>query len=277
MSIVLERSDVAAFGAFLRTARERRGLTIQQIASETRIPRRHLDALEHGDLDALPSGMYRRAEVRAYADAVGLDRGLALAHLEQVLDGSETTTASARPDPAVEPRERNLTAYAALALIALVTLWAVTRAQWQTAPQVIDPVSAATPAGAPMAGAPAAPPVETAPDGISLDAAAGAPVEPQPPALPVPAAAMATDAPADVAAPAAAVDFALVVTSAPDGARVLVDGIGWGQTPITIRHVTPGDRRLRVVRDGYVSHEQRVRIGGSRARTAVHVDLKPAS
>ena len=276
MSIVLERSDVAAFGAFLRTARERRGLTIQQIASETRIPWRHLDALEQGNLEALPSGLYRRAEVRAYADAVGLDRGLALAQLEQVLDRSEERSLPARPDPAVEPRERNATAYAALALVALVTLWAATRAQWQSAPQVIDPVSAATPAAAPMAAASAAQPVETAPDGIPPDAAAGAPVEPQPPALPVPAAAMATDAPADVAAPAA-VDVALVVTSAPDGARVLVDGIGWGQTPITIRHVPPGDRRLRVVRDGYVSHEQRVRIGGSRARTAVHVDLKPAN
>ena len=275
MSIVLERSDVAAFGAFLRTARERRGLTIQQIASETRIPWRHLDALEQGNLEALPSGLYRRAEVRAYADAVGLDRGLALAQLEQVLDRSEERSLPARPDPAVEPRERNATAYAALALVALVTLWAATRAQWQSAPQVMDPVSAATPAATAAADAPAALPVETS-DGTSPAAAAGTPVEPGPPALPVPAAAVAIEAPADLAAPAAPADFALVVTSAPDGARVLVDGIGWGQTPITIRHVPPGDRRLRVVRDGYVSHEQRVRIGGSRARTAVHVDLKPA-
>ena len=75
MAILLpDRIDVTTFGEFLRDARERRGLTIQQIASETRIPWRHLDALEHGNLDAVPGGVYRRAEIRAYADAVGLDR-----------------------------------------------------------------------------------------------------------------------------------------------------------------------------------------------------------
>ena len=87
MAILLpDRIDVATFGEFLRDARERRGLTLQQIALETRIPFRHLDALEHGHLDALPNGMYRRAEIRAYADAVGLDRSLALAQLEHALE-----------------------------------------------------------------------------------------------------------------------------------------------------------------------------------------------
>ena len=51
MALVLERSDLAAFGAFLRDARERRGKTLQQIASETRIPQRHLDALEQATCD----------------------------------------------------------------------------------------------------------------------------------------------------------------------------------------------------------------------------------
>ena len=72
-------------GEFLRRARERRRLTLQQIAQSTKIPLRHLDALERDEFEALPSGMYRRAEVRAYADAVGLDSkrcaGLARSHV----------------------------------------------------------------------------------------------------------------------------------------------------------------------------------------------------
>src|SRR5262249_23199571 len=56
----------AHFGDFLRGARERRGLTIRDISNETKIPWRHLDAFEHGDLTVVPNRMYRRAEVRAY-------------------------------------------------------------------------------------------------------------------------------------------------------------------------------------------------------------------
>ena len=68
-----------AFGQFLRSARERRGLTIQQISNETKIPWRHLDALEHGKLHAVPGGVYRRGEIRAYAHVVGIDEKVALA------------------------------------------------------------------------------------------------------------------------------------------------------------------------------------------------------
>ena len=41
--------DGAALGELLRRARERRGLTLRQIANETKIPERHLEALERGN------------------------------------------------------------------------------------------------------------------------------------------------------------------------------------------------------------------------------------
>ena len=57
MATVLQHPfGTTAFGDFLRSARERRGLTVQQIANETKIPRRLLESLEHGDLGAIPSG-----------------------------------------------------------------------------------------------------------------------------------------------------------------------------------------------------------------------------
>ncbi len=103
MAILLpDRIDVTAFGEFLRDARERRGLTIQQIASETRIPWRHLDALEHGNLDAVPGGVYRRAEIRAYADAVGLDRTLALTQFDHALESSTPATPRCSRGPALQ-------------------------------------------------------------------------------------------------------------------------------------------------------------------------------
>ena len=86
MATVLQHHPRGAhFGEFLRDARERRGLTVRDVSNETKIPRRHLEAFEHGDLTVVPHRMYRRAEVRAYAQAVGLDQNVALAELENAL------------------------------------------------------------------------------------------------------------------------------------------------------------------------------------------------
>src|SRR2546428_5631370 len=78
--------DDVACREFLREARQRRGLTLQQLAERTKIPVRHLDALEHNEFAALPGGMYRRAHLCAYADAVGVDRSVALACLDRALE-----------------------------------------------------------------------------------------------------------------------------------------------------------------------------------------------
>jgi cytoskeletal protein RodZ len=60
-------------GAKLREARERRGLSLQQIASATKISVTVLQALERNDVARLPGGIFSRAFVRSYAAEVGLD------------------------------------------------------------------------------------------------------------------------------------------------------------------------------------------------------------
>lgn len=57
----------------LRRARTEAGLSIEQIAAETRIPIRHLQAIERGDYAALPSRTYAIGFARSFADNVGLD------------------------------------------------------------------------------------------------------------------------------------------------------------------------------------------------------------
>src|SRR6188474_410194 len=61
------------FGSRLRAARERRGITLRQIASSTKISVGVLDALERNDISRLPGGIFGRAFVRSYAVEVGLD------------------------------------------------------------------------------------------------------------------------------------------------------------------------------------------------------------
>jgi cytoskeletal protein RodZ len=66
-------TPVAGPGASLRAAREAMRLDLPHIAAETRIPLRHLQAIEDGQFDALPSRTYAIGFARTYAKAVGLD------------------------------------------------------------------------------------------------------------------------------------------------------------------------------------------------------------
>jgi len=51
----------------------------------------------------------------------------------------------------------------------------------------------------------------------------------------------------------------LVVTTEPEGARVTVNGVGWGTTPLTIPLPPGGTKRIRVTRAGYQTEERVVR------------------
>ena len=51
----------SGFGEWLTQARTARGLTLEDISRETKIPLRNLEALEHGDLGVMPT-FYERAE-----------------------------------------------------------------------------------------------------------------------------------------------------------------------------------------------------------------------
>jgi len=63
----------ATVGDKLRAAREAQGLDLPEIASRTRIPQRHLEAIEKGNYAGLPSITYALGFAKAYARAVGAD------------------------------------------------------------------------------------------------------------------------------------------------------------------------------------------------------------
>jgi transcriptional regulator with XRE-family HTH domain len=65
-----------SFGARLRRERERRQIALPSIAANTKISLGLLQALERDDLSRWPSGIFRRAFIRAYAEAAGLDPGV---------------------------------------------------------------------------------------------------------------------------------------------------------------------------------------------------------
>jgi len=62
-----------AFGDRLRQAREKIGLSLDEVAARTKIRASILDAIERADLTRLPVGFYTKAFLRAYAAEVHLD------------------------------------------------------------------------------------------------------------------------------------------------------------------------------------------------------------
>lgn len=76
-------------GEQLRAAREARGLTLAEVAAETRIPQRHLQTIESGNFAALPARTYAIGFARTYAKAVGLHDGDVAEMVRAELDAQE--------------------------------------------------------------------------------------------------------------------------------------------------------------------------------------------
>lgn len=94
-------TPVAGAGAQLRAAREARNLDLGHVAAETRIPRRHLEAIEAGNFEELPSRAYAIGFSRTFAKAVGLDDvAITDAVRAELADGSMRRTVTA---PGMEP------------------------------------------------------------------------------------------------------------------------------------------------------------------------------
>ena len=66
-------SDAETFGPRLRAERERRNISLETIASVTKVGSDLWDGLERNDFSRWPSGIFARAFVRDYARAIGLD------------------------------------------------------------------------------------------------------------------------------------------------------------------------------------------------------------
>ncbi|WP_455241807.1 helix-turn-helix domain-containing protein [Petrachloros mirabilis] len=62
-----------SIGEFFRQVRETKGLTIEEVASKTRIRADFVRALEEGNFAKLPDQVFARGFVRSYARSLGLD------------------------------------------------------------------------------------------------------------------------------------------------------------------------------------------------------------
>jgi cytoskeleton protein RodZ len=76
---------MATLGQELKKRREEKGITYQQLASQTLIGTRFLQAIEEDDYRPLPGGIFNRAFIRKFALQVGLEESVALQLYEEQL------------------------------------------------------------------------------------------------------------------------------------------------------------------------------------------------
>lgn len=123
--------EAAGTGAKLRAAREAAGLSLAEIASRTRVPIRHLEAIEAGDYSALPGSTYTIGFTRSYAKALDLDEAAIVDEMrEELVQGGYRAATARTPDyepadPARVPSRSLAWGAAALALllIAAYFIW----------------------------------------------------------------------------------------------------------------------------------------------------------
>ena len=74
----MQEKDGSVLG--LATIRRNRGISLEQIAESTKISLRSLKAIEGGDFQKLPGGIYNTSYIRQYARAIDFDEAELLAY-----------------------------------------------------------------------------------------------------------------------------------------------------------------------------------------------------
>ncbi len=176
------------FGGKLRLARERRGISLRQIAASTKISVGALEALERNDISKLPGGIFSRAFVRSYAVEVGLDPDDTVREFLNRFQGEPSpsaTTPVAVPEEesTFESQQRMASVLLKLVLISIPLVGVILyftigsrRAQIPPPPAAIeqtapppDPPSAPPPVTAPSAATPSSIPVDASRKTMTLE------------------------------------------------------------------------------------------------------------
>ncbi len=188
-----------SIGAVLRSAREARGVELADIARETRVPLRHLSAIEADHHDSLPALPYAIGFVKAFARAVGVDAEMAGARFRAETDKLAHVPVAPAMIPVDERRlpPRGLVAASLAALLAIVAgVVAWSAGAFDPAPPTVA-VAGATPAHAPLSPSAESPAPPTAAPPTAAAAQPTATPEPQQAAAaaPSPAPAIGPNAP----------------------------------------------------------------------------------
>lgn len=144
------------FGGKLRQARERRGVSLRQIAASTKIAVAALEALERNDVSKLPGGIFTRAFVRSYAIEVGLDPEETVREFLERFEHAPAPAAAAQArlpeeESGFESQQRMASVLLKLILVAVPLIGVILYFTLRSRPPAAQPATPAQVAGTPSA------------------------------------------------------------------------------------------------------------------------------
>lgn len=80
-----------SLGEKLKQARDERGISLSEVAEQTRISPLYLEAIEKDDYRTLPGGIFNKGFVKSFAKYVGVDEHEALQDYTRIISSQETT------------------------------------------------------------------------------------------------------------------------------------------------------------------------------------------
>lgn len=91
------------FGTRLRLERERRGVSLETVAVFTKVSQSLFAEMERGDFARWPPGIFGRAFIRGYAEAVGLDPDTTVVQFLALFPSDDVDLMRSRPGDSAEP------------------------------------------------------------------------------------------------------------------------------------------------------------------------------
>ncbi len=162
-------------GERLRVSREAAGLDLSDVGTKTRIPLRHLEAIERSDYAALPSPTYAVGFARSYARAIGVDDAPLITQLRAELGRTDPMARGDVPndltDPARVPSRLLAWTAAVLALALAIGYWTWRANYW--GPDAVTPLPSEAPAAPVIATTDAPPPDAQATGALATGPATG--------------------------------------------------------------------------------------------------------
>ena len=101
---------MSSLGAYLKSCREEKGISLQKIQEDTKIRLKYLEAIEADRLEILPGEVYIRGFLKTYASSVGLNEEAVIGRYEKMLrshanieaDGTDSANGDAHAnEPAI--------------------------------------------------------------------------------------------------------------------------------------------------------------------------------
>ena len=257
-----------SFGASLREARERKGVSLRQISAATKISVAALESLEKNDFSKLPGGIFSRSFVRSYAIEVGLDPDKTVQRFLLEYEGEPIDHDGAAHESATRLHEPALPAPPPRRAASDLRPEFEFESKQRIASVVLRLVVMSVPVAAAI--------IYFSSQGLSPASESAQPLEPRQPVAEEPAVPMQRSAVAAVtpvkavepAAPRASLPDAVTIELAPSGdcwAQLTADGV-----VVISRVLKPGERETRAFRDSAL-----LQVGDA-AACAILINGQPA-